>query len=65
MTRKQQAWAAQHDWFRRTIGDAVCVMEISVREAYVSIGGVYFPQAVIERGIIFSDFKELREWAGY
>lgn len=54
MTRNQIRWAAQHDWFIKDNGDgSVTVLELQ------ALGGRVFTVGII------SNFKELRDWAGY
>jgi hypothetical protein len=48
MTKRQAAWAAQHDWWSRTECDAPGQYRIVTRD-----------------GEHFSDYKQLRNWAGY
>lgn len=65
MTPNQIKWASEHDWYVSNTGCSVHVKEIVTRAAYTTKEGIHFPYAVIERGITFNDFKELRDWAGY
>ncbi len=52
MTRTQQAWAAQHDWFLRSEGSGVWVQDCG------PVGDEEGPQ-------FFDNIKKLRDWAGY
>lgn len=59
MDEQQANWAAQHDWFVNAwqkAGDWI----VCAREVVRAQGG-----KVSENQKEFSDFRELREWAGY
>lgn len=49
MTKEQIKWARSHDWYIQDNGDVVMVLD------------EYEPNHIQ----IFSNFKLLREWAGY
>lgn len=57
MTQKQINWAAQHDWFVRADAEAGTV---TVADRY-TIGGL----ACQGDDVTFTEFRALREWAGY
>ena len=55
LNERQITWASQHDWFIDADVTGVMVNEILV----------YSDGTVIENVKSFSDFKALRDWAGY
>lgn len=55
LTERQIAWASQHDWFIDADVTGVMVNEILVHEN----------GTVLESVKSFSDFQQLRTWAGY
>lgn len=55
LTVSQIEWASKHDWYLGTNGNSVRVIDITLER-----GG-----EVTERELEFSDFRDLREWAGY
>lgn len=66
MNVNEADWAARHDWYLYTFNDAghalgelsVCVNESGTK----LVDGVSVPYS--ERHV-FTDYKALREWAGY
>jgi hypothetical protein len=62
MTQAQIDWASQHDWFVRAFD-----VDLSKREYGCECREVisYNDGTVTDEPIIFSDFKQLKEWAGY
>ncbi|MDE2026892.1 MAG: hypothetical protein KGJ07_10500 [Patescibacteria group bacterium] len=55
MTKQQQKWAAQHDWYLGADGNSVLVDEVLVcRDG-----------TVVQSEKSFTDFQALRDWAGY
>lgn len=59
LTQGQIAWARQHNWFVCDNRDG----SITVRDTYYlddTPAGVW-----LERPLVFTSFRLLREWAGY
>lgn len=56
MTYRQIQWAASHDWFVRDNGNGT----ITVHDQWVWRDGTCG-----DAWVFFSDFRELRAWAGY
>ncbi len=55
MTKQQIEWAQGHDWFIVAIGDgAILVMDVEAQD-----GRVY------HKWQVFTDYRALRQWAGY
>ena len=55
MTGDQVRWARRHDWFLRTNGRTVTVLDRTIDKS----------GAAHEAEIEFASFRKLREWAGY
>lgn len=55
ITQKQIKWASEHDWFVDANYDGIQALE-----RLVNVDG-----SVKESVVVFTDFKELRDWAGY
>lgn len=60
MTKKQALWAMQHDWALELFEYADDKYAVLVRERSLSAD-----RTIIECMLSFSDFKELKAWAGY
>ena len=59
LTEQQVKWASQHDWFIKTV-------RCQDAEQYeFVIGVVVRDDLVATETQIFTDFQELRNWAGY
>lgn len=52
MTRRQIAWAREHDWF------------LTLREDGAVLVRDYTPEGA-QTFVAFTDYRELRVWAGY
>lgn len=66
MNKQQVNWASQHDWFVKTVRCQVAeqyefVIGVEVREVLLKIEEGEYQEEILN----FTDFKELREWAGY
>lgn len=57
MTRNQIEWAKQHDWFSHVEDQGlICCVD---RQVCLDNG------KVVETAVFFTDFSELKDWAGY
>jgi hypothetical protein len=59
LTPQQSRWAAQHDWYVSTTGEAFHGLTVTVDDG-ATIDGVW-EASLLE----FRDFSALRSWAGY
>lgn len=57
MTAPQINWASQHDWF---LSSSTVTGEVEVLDVIVADDNT-----TRERVLRFTDFQELKEWAGY
>lgn len=56
ITERQKKWAAQHDWFRHETKTGCMCWEGWWDRATQTAGGQFRE---------FTNFREMREWAGY
>jgi hypothetical protein len=56
MTENQIAWARKHDWFKFATLDN----KVICRDVICDRQGNWH-----EKDVVFEDYRELREWAGY
>lgn len=62
MKHKQAIWASKHDWFiKATYDEALGEHSVTVRDWEFNVESRLYDEVSIR----FTDYQQLREWAGY
>jgi hypothetical protein len=61
MTENQIKWAASHDWYIATLADGEGVL---VKDEWVDLNEAE-PRQTYSKDVAFTNYRALRDWAGY